>query len=74
MKFLSPEFYLYESTMQPCIEYCFCIYAGVPIYYLNMLDEQQKRVFRTRGLPLAASLEPLLHLRNVASVSLFYKH
>ena len=34
----------------------------------------QKRICRTAGPSLAASLEPLAHSRNVASLSLFYRY
>ena len=35
-----------------------------------MLDKLQKRVCRTVGPTLAASLEPFIHRKNVASLSL----
>ena len=38
-----------------------------------MLDELQKRICRTAGPSFAASLEPLVHRRNVASLSHLYK-
>ena len=38
-----------------------------------MLDELQKRVYRTVGLSHVASLEPLAHCGNVASLSWFYQ-
>ena len=76
MKFLSPEvaLYLYKSTIQPCMEYCCHVWAGAPSCYLELLDMLQKRIYRTVGLSLAASLEPLAHRRNVASLSLFYRY
>ena len=40
--------------------------------YLELLDKLLKRVCRTVGPSLAASLEPLAHRRNVASLSIFY--
>ena len=60
MKFLSPEvaLYLYKSTIWPCMEYCCHVWAG----------------HRTVGPSLAASLEPLAHRQNVASLSLFYRY
>ena len=63
MKFLSPEvaLYLYKSTIQPCMEYCCHIWAGACSYYLELLDKLQKRICRTVGPSLAASLEPLAH-------------
>ena len=59
MKFLSPEvaLYLYKSTIRPCMEYCFHVWAGTPRC-------------RTVGPSLATSLEPLAHRRNVASLNL----
>ena len=76
MKFLSPEvaLYLYKSTTRPCMEYCCHVWAGAPSCYLEFLDKLQKRICRTVGPSLAASLEPLAHRRNVASLSLFYRY
>ena len=42
--------------------------------YLELLDKLQKRICRTVGPSLAASIEPLAHRRNVASLSLFYMY
>ena len=44
MKFLSPEVaqYLYKSTLCPCMEYCFQVWAGVPRCYLELLEKLQK--------------------------------
>ena len=74
MKFLSPEvaLYLYKSTIRPCMEYCCHVWAGAPSCYLKLLDRLQKRICRPAGSSLAASLEPLAHRRNVASLSLFF--
>ena len=65
MKFLSPEvaLYLYKSNL-----------AGAPSCYLDLLDKLQKRICRIVGPSLAASLEPLAHRPNVASLSLFYRY
>ena len=70
MKSLSPEgpLYLYKSTICPCMEYCCHISAGAPSCYLDLL------LCRIIGPSLTASLEPLAHCRNVASLSLFYRH
>ena len=67
MKCLSPEsaLYLCTSTICPCMEYC-C--------YLGLLYKLEKQICRTVGPSLAASLEPLAHRRNVASLSLFYSY
>ena len=76
MKFLSLEvaLYLYKSTIHPCMEYCCHVWAGAPSCYLELLDKLQKRICRTVGPSLAASLEPLAHCQNVASLSLFYSY
>ena len=76
MKFLSPEvaLYLYKSTLHPCMEYCCHVWAGTPSCYLELLDKLQKRICRTAGPSLVASLEPLAHCQNVASLSLFYRY
>ena len=57
-KFLSPEvaLYHYKSTISPCMEYCFHVRC-----YLDLLDKLQKRICRTVGPSVAASLEPLAH-------------
>ena len=54
------------------MEYCCHVWAGAPSCYLELLDKRQKRICRTAGPTLAASLKPLAHRRNVASLSLFY--
>ena len=76
MKFLSPEvaLYLYKSTIRPCMEYCCHVWAGAPSCYLYLLDKLEKRICRIVGPSLAASLEPLAHRRNMASLSLFYRY
>ena len=76
MKFLSPEvaLYFYKSTIRPCTEYCCHVWAGAPSCYLELLDKLQKRICRTVGPALAASLERLAHRRNVSSLSLFYSY
>ena len=62
MKFLSPgaALYLYKSTIQPCMEYCCHVWAGVPSCCLELLDKLQTRICRTVGPSLAVSLEPLV--------------
>ena len=76
MKFLSPEvaLYLYKSTIYGCMEYCCHVWARAPSCYLELLDRLQKRICRTVGPSLAASLEPLAYCRNVPSLSLFYRY
>ena len=76
MKFVSPEvdLYFYEYTIQPCMEYGCRVWAGAPSCYLELLEKLQKRICRTVGLSIAASLEPLAHSQNIASLSLFYRY
>ena len=56
------------------MEYCCHIWPGAPSCYLELLDKLQKQICRTAGPSLGASLEPLAHCKNVASLSLFYKY
>ena len=56
------------------MEYCCHAWAGAPSYYLDLLDKLQKRIYRTVDPSFAASLEPLAHCQNVASLSLFYRY
>ena len=76
MKFLSSKvaLYLYKFTICSFMEYCCHVWAGAPSCYLDLLDKLQKRICRIVGPLLAASLEPLAHRRNVASLSLFYRY
>ena len=76
VKFLSLEvaLYLYKSSIYPCMEYCCHVWAGAPRCYLELLDKLQKRICRTVGPSLAASIEPLAHCQNVASLSLFHRY
>ena len=76
MMFLSPEvaLYLYKSTIQLCMEYFCHVWAGAPSCYLELLGKLQKQLCRAVGPLLAASLEPLDHRPNVASVSLFCRY
>ena len=53
------------------MEYCCKIRAGAPSCYLELLDKLQKPICRNVGPSLAASLAPLAHHQNVASLSLF---
>ena len=56
------------------MEYCCHVWAGAPSFYLDLLDKLQKRICRTVGPSFAASLEPLAHCWNVASLCLFYRY
>ena len=55
------------------MEYCCLIWSGAPDC-LELLDRLQKQICRTFGSSLAASLEPLGHCQNEASLSLFYRY
>ena len=72
--FLEVALYFYKSTIQPCMEYCFCVGTGAPRCFLEMLGKVQKQICRTVGLSLAASLEPLVYHQNVARLSLFHRY
>ena len=63
MKLLSPEvaLYLYKSTIHPCMEHCCHVWPGAPICNFELLDKLQKRICRTVGPLLAASLKHLSH-------------
>ena len=76
MKFLSPEIALFLSkfTICPCMEYYCHVWAGAPSCYFELLDELQKRIYRTFGPLLAACLEPLADRQNVAVLSIFYRY
>ena len=53
--------------------YCH-IWVGTTSCYIELLDKLLKRICRTVGLSLAASLVQLAHRRNVASLSLFSRY
>ena len=56
------------------MEYCCHAWTGAPSCPLALLDKLQKWICRTVGPSLAASLEPLAHRQNVASLNLFYSY
>ena len=56
------------------MECCCHLWAGYSNYFLELLDYPQKRICRTVGALLNTSVEPLAHLRNVASLILFYRY
>ena len=58
------------SINLPYVHVC----ASAPSCYLDLLDKLQKRIWRIVGASFAASLEPLAHRQNVASLILFYRH
>ena len=50
------------------------VLASAPSCYLELLNKILKRICRTVGLSLVASLEPLAHRQNVASLRLFFRY
>ena len=58
MKFLSPEvgLYVYKSTIQPCMEYCFQVWADAASCYLDMWDNYRNGYV---GLLVQHMLPPL---------------
>ena len=51
MKFLSPEvaLYPYKSTIWPCMECCYHVWADAPSSFLELLDKLHKRIDRPVG-------------------------
>ena len=56
------------------MEYCSHVWAGALSYYLTLLGKLQKRICSALGLSVAASLEPLAYLGNVASLGIIYRY
>ena len=56
------------------MEYGCHVWAGTLSCNLELLDKLHKRICRTIGTSIAASLEPLAHHRIVASLNLFYSY
>ena len=48
--------------------------VGAGSCYLELLDQLQKQLYKTVGPSIAASLDPLAHRRNVASLYLFCRY
>ena len=48
--------------------------TDAPNNYLDMLKKLQKQVHRTVGSTFVTSLESLVHLQNMASLSIFYQY
>ena len=71
---VSSEFavYICKSTIQLCMEYCRHVWVGAPSCHLELSDKLRKWICRTVSPSLGASLEPLAHCENVASLSFFY--
>ena len=57
MKFLSPEvaLYPYKSTIWPCMECCYHVWADAPSSFLELLDKLHKQIDRPVGLHLPVS-------------------
>ena len=75
-KYLTPSalLYLYKSQIRLKMEYCCHLWAGCSQHALSSLDKIQNRMRGLVGDELFASLQPLSHRRNVASLSLFYRY
>ena len=75
IKFISPKvaLYLYKSNMRPCMEYCCYVRPGAPSCYKELLHKLQKQICCTAGPSFATSFVPSTHLRNVASLSIFFR-
>ena len=56
------------------MEYCCHVWAGGLSCYLELLDKLENQICKTVASSLAASLEPLAHRWNMASLSLFYRY
>ena len=76
IKFLSSEFThcFYKFTIWPFIEFSCHILDGIPGCYLDILDEQQKRIFWTIIHSLGTSLISLTYRQNVTSLCFFYRY
>ena len=60
-------------SIKPCMKYCCHVCAGGPSCCSELIEKLQKQICRTVGPSLAASLEPLTHCQNLASLSLFFR-
>ena len=56
------------------MEYCCYGWAAVCSCDVELLGKLQKQICRTVGPSLGASLEPLAHCQNVATLNLFYRY
>ena len=68
---------LYNSNIQPCMDSCCHVWAGIWSYYLELSDKLQKQICRTVDPSFAASLEPLalpLSNHHQNAVNFFEKH
>ena len=75
-RYLSPAsiLYLYKSQIRPKMEYCCHIWGGAAQTSLSCLDRVQRRLRYLVGDELFSTLPPLVHRRNVSSLSLFYRY
>lgn len=71
MKFVSPEIvhYLCNSTIHPCMEYCYQVWAGALKCYFNILNSVQKQVWKVSRLTFSDLLEPLARRCDVTSLN-----
>ena len=62
MKFLSPEvaLYLYKSTIRPCMEYCYHVWAGAPVATLICQTSYKNEYAGFLDLQLLLLLSPWL--------------
>ena len=65
--------YLYKSAIRPCMEYCCHVWAAASSFSVELLDKLQKRICKTVGPSLAASLVFLGYYRNLTSLCLLYR-
>jgi len=74
--YLTPNalLYFYKSQMHLQMEYCCHLWAVCSQHALSSLDRIQSQMRELVGDELFASLQPLSHSRNVASLSLFYSY
>ena len=66
---LSPAEQLVEFELESCY-----VWAGAPSCFLELLEKPQKADMEDCCSSLAASLEPLAHCQNVASLCFFYRN
>ena len=75
MKFLSLRVLcICINLLQPYMECCHHVWDGAHSFYWELLNKLQKWICSIVGPSLAASLEPLAHIWNVPSWSLFYRY
>ena len=64
---------LYRGTVRPCIEYCSHVWGGSS--HTALLEKVESKAFRLiNSPPLTRSLQSLSTRRNIAALSLYYRH